>query len=309
MSITDAMVPFLTAPWLTRTGERTGITCLPGLSREAIQSLEAIYPGPLAAEMRELLARSCGLAGTDLGDIDFTGRWFPEEPLAVFRPCLTLAVDDAGRRWIAELNEQSLPGPVWCVFPNPEVVVFVSDDIVEFIATLRDRTAARDTAAWVRGLGVQAKAIWSRRQALATRGQRACKSDASTRAWIASLPFDAYIYDLRARTPWRGWPYGLAGPAGRLYRCGRLPVFAVAGWPSQGRWAEHLSEIAATYPIATPAAASLSMNAYAAPVAPQDALLIRSRRRHQEAVHEHATRSRGLRGLRDRRQAVTRACA
>ncbi|HVO26124.1 MAG TPA: hypothetical protein VMW56_21110 [Candidatus Margulisiibacteriota bacterium] len=306
MSTTDAMVPFLTAPWLTRTGETTGITCLPGLSREAIQGLEATYPGPLAAKMRELLARTCGLAGTDLGDIDFTGRWFPEEPLAVFRPCLTLAVDDAGRRWIAELNEQSLPGPVWCVFPDPEVVVFVSDDLVEFIATLRDRAAARDTAAWVRDLGIQAKAIWSRRQALATRGQRACKSDESIRAWIAGLPFDAYIFDLRARTPWRGWPYGLAGPAGRLYRCGRLPVFAVAGWPSQGRWAEHLSEIAATCPIAAPAAVRHSIDARAAPEMPDDARFVRSRRCRAEAPHGRAMRPRNSF---ERRPVPTRACA
>lgn len=291
MSTADKMAPFLTAPWLTPTGERTGATCLPGLSREAIQSLEATYPGPMAEEMRKLLASTCGLAGTDLGDIDFTGRWFPEEPLAVFRPCLTLAVDDAGRRWIAELSEQSLPGPVWCVFPDPQVVVYVSDDLVEFIATLHDRAATGDTARWVRDLDVQARAIWARRQALAARSHYACKSDESIRAWIAGLPFDAYIYDLRARTPWRGWPYGLAGPAGRMYRCGRLPVFAVAGWPSQGRWAEYLSEIAATYPVATPAAARHAMIKSAAPRT-RDPPRIGSRRHNVEVPQGHAAHRR-----------------
>jgi len=292
MSTADKMVPFLTAPWQTPTGESARVTCLPGLSREAIQSLEATYPGPMAEELRRLLASTCGLAATDLGDIDFTGRWFPEEPLAVFRPCLTLAVDDAGRRWIAELREQSLPGPVWCVFPNPEVVVFVSDDLAEFIATLRDRTATGDTARWVRDLGVQAKAIWARRQTLAARTHNACKSDDAIRAWIAGLPFDAFVYDLRARTPWRGWPYGLAGPAGRLYRCGRLPVFAVAGWPSRGRWAEHLSEIAATYPVVTPAAARHAMIAGAGPRAPRDVPHMRLRRDRVEWPQGRAARPR-----------------
>lgn len=271
MSTADKMVPFSTAPWQSATGEDSYVTRLPGLSREAIQGLEASYPGPLSAEMRTLLASTCGFANTDLGDIDFTGRWFPEEPLAVFRPCLTLAADDAGRRWIAELNDRSLPGPVWCVFPDPEVVVYVSDDLAEFVATLRERAAAGETAKWLRDLNIEARAIWARRQALAARSHRACKSDESVRAWIASLPFDAYVYDLRERSPWRGWPYGLAGPAGRLYRCGRLPVFAVAGWPSKGRWAEHLSEIASTYPLATPAVARQRMIARAAHGSPRDA--------------------------------------
>ena len=292
MSTADKVAPFLTAPWLMPTGERTSVTCLPGLGREAIQSLEASYPGPLPPEMSRLLARTCGLTGTDLGDIDFTGRWFPEEPLAVFRPCLTLAVDDAGRRWIAELGDESLPGPVWCVFPDPEVVVLVSEDLAEFIATLRDRTTTGEMARWVGDFHMQARAVWARRQALAARAHQACKSDESIRAWVAGLPFDAYIYDLRERTPWRGWPYGLAGPAGRLYRCGSLPVFAVAGWPYQGRWAEHLSEIAATFPVATPAAARHAIVTSGAPWAPRDAPGIRSRRHAVEVPQGRAARSR-----------------
>ena len=49
-----------------------------------------------------------------------------------------------------------------------------------------------------------------------------------------TLPAGAYVYDLRARSAVRGWPYGVAGPSGRHYRCGRLPVFAVAGMPAEG---------------------------------------------------------------------------
>jgi len=47
----------------------------------------------------------------------------------------------------------------------------------------------------------------------------------------------------------RGWPHGLVGPSGRLYRCGRLPVFAVAGSPSEG-WRQEFS--AAIPPRAQP---------------------------------------------------------
>jgi hypothetical protein len=295
MSTPDKMAPFLTSPWLNPAGECSGATCLPGLSHEAIQSLEVTYPGPIADVTRRLLATTCGVAGTDLGDIDFTGRWFPEEPLAVFRPCLTLAVDDAGRRWIAELNEHALPGPVWCVFPDPEVVVYASDDVVQFIGTLRERTARGDLAQWVRDLGIEARTVWNRRQTLAARSLRACQCDDSVRAWVAGLPLDAYLYDLRERTPWRGLPYGLAGPAGRLYRCGRLAIFAVAGWPSHSRWAERLSEIAASFPAAVPAAARYAADPRAtAPPNRRAAPRISFRRRAETRRDEPAECSRSL---------------
>jgi hypothetical protein len=40
------------------------------------------------------------------------------------------------------------------------------------------------------------------------------------------------VYDLRPPTLALGWPYGLAGASSHLFRCGRLPVFAVAGSPA-----------------------------------------------------------------------------
>jgi hypothetical protein len=86
--------------------------------------------------MKALLSACCGLAGTEIGSIDFTGCWFPEEPYAVFRPALTLAIDDAERRWIAEIGDKDLPGPVWCLFPDPEVAVYVSDDVAAFMSTI-----------------------------------------------------------------------------------------------------------------------------------------------------------------------------
>jgi hypothetical protein len=52
----------------------------------------------LSPEMRQVLQLSCGLADTPLGIIDFTRRCYPEEPLSAFRPSLTLAIDDQGRR-------------------------------------------------------------------------------------------------------------------------------------------------------------------------------------------------------------------
>src|SRR6267378_8139063 len=234
MSAPDTLMPLVSAPWLDADGHPLSVRSLSGLRPEVIQNLESSYPGILKPAMKTLLGTCCGLAGTELGSIDFTGCWFLEEPWTVLRPALTLAIDDAERRWIAEVGDRDLPGPVWCVFSHPEVTIYVSDDLSEFMATLRERTCRGEMGAWLQNLTAQARAVWSRRHALAMRPHDAAHSDRSIRGWLLALPSDAYVYDLRRRCDARGWPYGVAGPSGRLYRCGRLPVFAVAGLPAEG---------------------------------------------------------------------------
>jgi hypothetical protein len=103
----------------------------------------------------------------------------------------------------------------------------------------------------------EARTVWSRRHALAMRPHEAYHSDRAIRGWLLGLPFDAYVYDLRAPRTARGWPYGVAGPSGRLYRCGRLPVFAVAGLPAEGWRAPYPRARAAPTP-GMPASTELS---------------------------------------------------
>jgi hypothetical protein len=147
------MVRLLSAPWQSGTGHPVAATPLPGLRSEVIRDLASSNPGILNAELRQWLRMSCGIAHTAIGDIDFTGQWYPEEPLAVLRPCLTLTMDDEGRRWVAEAVEGAgLPGPVWCVFPHPTVTVYVSDDLGRFLYTLYERTRRGQTLAWLQGL-------------------------------------------------------------------------------------------------------------------------------------------------------------
>jgi hypothetical protein len=193
--------------------------------------LASSYPEILNTEMRQLLQVSCGIANTVIGDIDFTGQWYPEEPLAVLRPCLTLTIDDEGRRWVAEaVQGTGLPGPVWCVFPRPPVTVYVSDHLGSFLSTLCERTRRGRILPWLRSLTAEARAIWANRHASAALSRSVCRSDPAIRGWLSGLPFDARIYDLRSSAVARGWPHALVGPADSLYRCGRLPVFAVAGF-------------------------------------------------------------------------------
>lgn len=233
MSTLDTMAPFISAPWSDRDGHSLPVRALPGLRSEVLRELKFSYPG-LSLAYREFLGACSGFAGTALGHIDFTGCWYPQEACPVFNPCLTLAIDDEGRRWITEMSEDGLPGCVWCLFADPEVAVYVSDDLTTFIATLHERTCQGQLFSWLQDLTAQAHAIWKHRRSLALRPYQAVEADTEIAAWLATLPADAYVYDLRTPTAARGWPYGLAGPTGRLFRYRRLPVFAVAGPSSEG---------------------------------------------------------------------------
>lgn len=118
--------------------------------------------------------------------------------------------------------------------PTPEVAVYVSDDLATLLSVLRERTCRGETETWLQNLSAQARAVWSRRRALALRPHEAHRVDRAIRGWLMTLPPDAYVYDLRTPSDARGWPYGVSGPSGRHYRCGRELVFAVAGLSAQG---------------------------------------------------------------------------
>jgi hypothetical protein len=251
MSTVDTMTPLLSAPWVDAEGNSLPERPLPGLRPEVIHGLQCSFPVIISPAHKALLEICSGVAETELGSIDFTGCFFPEEPCPVFWPCLTLAIDDAGRRWIAELGAKALPGPIWCVFPDPKVAVYVSDDLAAFMATLRGSACRGETPHWLQKLSNEARIVWTQRHALARRPYQLHDSDEKVRGWLAGLPFDAYVYDLRNPKIACGWPYGLAGPSARLYRCARLPVFAVVGSPSQGWRQKFSATIPPTYPKAT----------------------------------------------------------
>src|SRR3569833_1795364 len=114
MSRVDAVMPLLHRPWIGRHGEQLPIVPLSGIRQEAITNLEAHWTGILTPEMREVLRRTCGLFVMPLGSIDFTGRWFPEEPLSIFRPSITLAIVVLGCCWVVVFGLcRGLLGPVW----------------------------------------------------------------------------------------------------------------------------------------------------------------------------------------------------
>ena len=239
------MLPALTHPWIDTSGQALLVQPGPGLSPSAIDSLRTSFPGSLTAEHEQLLHRSCGIDGTPLQYLDFTGQWHDEESLAVFRPCVTLAVDTAGRRWIAETgNTEGLPGPVWCVLKDPQVVVYVSEDLGGFLGLLHRHLVADSFESWSHAIDAAAWRTWRQRGALAFHSRQACGHDRKVRAWLLQLPRDSRVYDLRSPSFGVGWPYGVAGGTGRFHRCGRELLFAVSGFPAPSRWTEHLGTLA-----------------------------------------------------------------
>jgi hypothetical protein len=230
MSPVDSMVPLLQGPWTARSGEQLPIVPLPPLRPEAISNLEAHWTGPLTPEMRQILRQSCGLSGTPLGSIDFTGLWYAEEPLSIFRPCLTLTIDERGCRWIAELGKtRGLPGPIWCVFPRPEVALLIDRNLPEFLQRLHTNIRRDCLSDWLTTLSIRARRLWASRHGRAIGVPVAFSRLKEIRGWLAELPVNAWVYDLRAPGINRGLPYGLMHERGELLRCGRLLVFAFIG--------------------------------------------------------------------------------
>ena len=251
---TNTMLPVLAHPWINAAGETLPIKSGPSLKPSAIDSLRTTFPGTLTPEFEQLLTLGCGLDGTALQYIDFTAQWHRDEPLAVFRPCLTLAIDGGGRRWIAETaNTRGLPGPVWCVMQEPEVVVYVSADLGEFLELLHRSSCASSIDGWLKAADTAAERAWKQRGALAFYSRQACGHDREVRQWLLQLPRDARVYDLRSPKFGVAWPYGAAGNTGRFHRCGRELLFAVSGFPAPSRWADYLGNLAHHHDAPPPA--------------------------------------------------------
>jgi hypothetical protein len=248
------MLPALTHPWIATSGQALPVQPGPGLSHSAIDSLRTTFPGVLTAEHEKLLHHTCGIDGTALQYLDFTGQFHDEETLAVFRPCLTLGVDAEGRRWIAETGKsEGLPGPVWCVLEDPQVVVYVCEDLGKFLDLVRRHVEANSLKAFLRATDAAALRTWMQRGALAFQSRQECAYDRNLRAWLLQLPRDARVYDLRSPSFGSGWPYGVAGGSGRFHRRGREQLFAVSGFPAPSRWTEHLARLAEQHVAPRPA--------------------------------------------------------
>jgi len=98
------------------------------------------------------------------------------------------------------MSDDGQTGCVWCLFADPEVAVYVSDDLATFIATLHERTC-------------QGRSFPGCRICLPNPmpyGNTGVHWLTDIAAWPATFPANAYVYDLRASTAAQGlrarWP-------------------------------------------------------------------------------------------------------
>jgi len=139
------------------------------------------------------------------------------------------------------------------VHQDPQVVVYVAEDISIFLKSLQTHTLAGTITAWLNSMADAARNAWRHRGALAFQARQACSQDKRVRQWLLQLPRDARVFDLRNPRFGTAWPYGVAGAAGRFHRCGRDMLFAVSGFPAPSRWANYLGTLAWQQDIPVPA--------------------------------------------------------
>jgi hypothetical protein len=153
---------------------------------------------------------------------------------------------------------------------DPEVVVYVSADLGEFLKLLHRTTCDQSIDGWLKAVDTAAERAWKQRGALAFYSRQECGHDREVRQWLLQLPRDSRVYDLRSPKFGVAWPYGAAGATGRFHRCGREPLFAVSGFPAPSRWADYLGNLALHHDTPAPA---IMVNQRAGPrPAPQPAV-------------------------------------
>jgi hypothetical protein len=107
--------------------------------------------------------------------------------------------------------------------------MFIDRNLADFLVRLHNNLRRNWTSQWLTSVNIRARKLWACRHARAIGVPVAFSRMRELRGWLAGLPLNACIYDLRAPDPIRGLPYGLSRERGYPHRCGRLPVFAFVG--------------------------------------------------------------------------------
>jgi len=105
----------------------------------------------------------------------------------------------------------------------------IDRDLADFLQRLHTHIRLDTLSEWLTTLSIRARKLWASRHGRAIGAPVAFSRLKEIRGWLAGLPVNAWVYDLRAPGINGGLPYGLAHERGELYRCGRLLIFAFAG--------------------------------------------------------------------------------
>jgi hypothetical protein len=82
--------------------------------------------------------------------------------------------------------------------------MLIDRNLADFVVRLHSNERRDGMLQWLTVLNIRARKIWANRHARAITLPAAFSRMRELRGWLAGLPLDAWIYDLRAPSPRRG---------------------------------------------------------------------------------------------------------
>lgn len=177
-------------------------------------------------ELRELLGFSAGMEGC-LAGIDFTGECMMFEMEDLFPRGLPVAADGCGNFWVLDLTPQTTrTAPVFYASHDAPVILYQCSDLASFMGEVfRGYTAPHrslvDDVHEDRLFNV-----WRKNPGVLSRAQALTAADPVLAEFVASLPENFEIVDLRKVEPGMGFSWGRYGADTELKRHGHERIFA-----------------------------------------------------------------------------------
>lgn len=209
-------------------GEPVTLTLRPPLSEVELATLEATLPGPLPADVRQLLQRCSGIDGTAVEVLDFTGADNDVDTSELVPRGVPIAADGFGNFWVAEVPPDATTwGPVWYLCHDPPVLVYQSATLAGFLDALFASHRPPHTSTVDDVHERHAYTAWRDTSRVLTQAAALASEDPVQRAFAETLGADFELVDLRDATTGDGFAWGRHGPRAEVRRDARLPLFAV----------------------------------------------------------------------------------
>ncbi len=214
-------------------GDEVVLELLPPATDGEIATVEAAFPIPLPAELREALQVSAGFANGPLESLsllDVTGFGMED----VFPNSYPVGHDGFGNYWILDLPpEGDECGPVFYACHDPPVIAFQSASVSAFVREV--------VALWQPGPRSPVDIvyedvtpeIWASNAGIVDREVALGSNDPVLAEFAAGLPPTAVFADLRAAKVGDGFSWGRYGPRTEWTRAGTHRLWAAV--PPQRR--------------------------------------------------------------------------
>jgi hypothetical protein len=204
-----------------------GLEVAPGLPAGAIDELEAELGVPLPRGLRELLEQTGGVEGSELGEIDFTGRTLSYGDEDVFPSGLAIATDGFGNHWVLDLTPDGAEPRVYFACHDPPVILFQSPDLGQFLQEVVRMQSSPEESLVNDVHEDRLFNVWGENPGTLDHAT-ALAGDEQLRAFASELDERWVFVDLRAPEIGMGFSWGRYGPGTEVRRYGHEPLFAYA---------------------------------------------------------------------------------